>query len=141
MISRRGFMKGILGLAAAPAICKAENLMKIFVPPQELIIPDQKLGRGMTTPIVHVDEAAFYKGGDYDGDSITFHEINQSEQSTQYVLSMKHMSPEALQRMEFERKFITDHVNRTSLLKQRLAGKTVYATRSPIGGNGVQITF
>lgn len=141
MISRRGFLKGMLGLAAAPAICKAENLMKIIVPSQELIIPDQKLGRGMTEPIVHVDEFAFYKGGDYDGDSLSFYEINDAERSSQYILSLKHMSPEAQQRMEIERKFITDHVNRTSLLKQRLAGKTVYATRSPIGGNGVQITF
>lgn len=29
-ITRRGFLKGMLALGVAPAICKAENLMKIF---------------------------------------------------------------------------------------------------------------
>ncbi len=37
-ISRRGFLKAMLAAAAAPAICKAENLMKIYVPPQEIIL-------------------------------------------------------------------------------------------------------
>lgn len=32
MTSRRNFLKGILAAAMAPAICKAENLMKIAVP-------------------------------------------------------------------------------------------------------------
>ena len=38
-MDRRGFLKSMLALAAAPAICKAENLMKIYVPPQEIYIP------------------------------------------------------------------------------------------------------
>lgn len=36
MIARRSFLAGILGAAAAPAIVKAESLMKIFVPQQRL---------------------------------------------------------------------------------------------------------
>ena len=141
MISRRGFLKGMLGLAAAPAICKAENLMKIIVPSQELIIPDQKLGRGMTEPIVHVDEAAFYKAGDYDGDSISFHEINVSEGLTQYILSQKHLPGSVLIHQENERKKIMEHVNKSPMLSRRLAGKTVYASRSPFPGEGVMIRF
>lgn len=42
-ISRRGFLKSMLAMAAAPAICKAENLMKIYVPPQEIILPSQEI--------------------------------------------------------------------------------------------------
>ena len=38
-ITRRGFMKSILALGAAPAICWAESLMKIWTPPQALILP------------------------------------------------------------------------------------------------------
>jgi hypothetical protein len=33
MINRRGFLKGLVGAVAAPAVVKAENLMKIWVPP------------------------------------------------------------------------------------------------------------
>ena len=33
-IARRSFLAGILGAAAAPAIVKAESLMKLWVPPQ-----------------------------------------------------------------------------------------------------------
>lgn len=139
MINRRGFLKGMLGLAAAPAICKAENLMKIFVPSQELIIPDQNLGRGMTNSIIHIDEAGFL-GGDFDGDTISFHELTDYTLSHQ-ILSQKHMLPEVVARQERERKAITDYVNKTSLLKQRLSGKTVYATRSPITGSGVIVTL
>jgi hypothetical protein len=36
MTSRRGFLGAILAAAAAPAIVRAESLMKIYVPPQEL---------------------------------------------------------------------------------------------------------
>lgn len=43
MINRRGFLKSILALGAAPVIVKAENLMKIFVPSQELILPDKTI--------------------------------------------------------------------------------------------------
>lgn len=40
MITRRTFLKGILAAGAAPAICKAENLMKIQVPKRQLILPE-----------------------------------------------------------------------------------------------------
>lgn len=43
MINRRGFMKSILALGMAPAVVKAKNLMKIFVPSQELILPDKTI--------------------------------------------------------------------------------------------------
>jgi hypothetical protein len=36
MTSRRGFLGAILAAAAAPAIVRAESLMKIYVPQQEL---------------------------------------------------------------------------------------------------------
>lgn len=139
-ISRRGFLKGMLGLAAAPAICKAENLMKIFVPNQELIIPDQKLGRGITESIVHIDELGFF-GGDYDGDALNFNIIDTSQGLTQRILSEKHFSPDVLARQQMQRKEITDYVNRSSLLKQRLAGKSAYVSRSPLGNNGVLVSF
>lgn len=42
-MSRRGFLKGIIAAAMAPAIVRAESLMPIYVPKQELIIPDQTL--------------------------------------------------------------------------------------------------
>ncbi len=35
-ISRRGFLKSMLALAAAPAIVRAESLMPIFVPKREI---------------------------------------------------------------------------------------------------------
>lgn len=42
-MNRRSFLKGMLGgagiIVGAPAICSAKNLMKIWVPPQTLIIP------------------------------------------------------------------------------------------------------
>lgn len=36
-MNRRGFLNGILATAMAPAIVRSESLMKIWVPPQELI--------------------------------------------------------------------------------------------------------
>lgn len=39
-MNRRGFLASMLALAAAPAIVKAENLMKIYVPRDELILPE-----------------------------------------------------------------------------------------------------
>lgn len=36
MTTRRGFLTGILALGAAPAIVRAESLMRLWVPPQEL---------------------------------------------------------------------------------------------------------
>lgn len=32
-------MAGILAFSAAPAICKAENLMKIWAPPKDIVAP------------------------------------------------------------------------------------------------------
>lgn len=40
MVTRRGFLGMMLGAAAAPAIVKAENLMKIVVPKKELVTPE-----------------------------------------------------------------------------------------------------
>lgn len=39
-MNRRGFLKGMLGLAAAPAIVRAESLMKIAAP--KIIVPKEK---------------------------------------------------------------------------------------------------
>jgi hypothetical protein len=36
MTNRRGFLGSIFAAAAAPAIVRAESLMKIYVPPQEI---------------------------------------------------------------------------------------------------------
>ena len=35
-MNRRNFLQAMLAAAAAPAICRAENLMKIYVPKQEI---------------------------------------------------------------------------------------------------------
>lgn len=69
-ISRRGFLAGMFAACAAPAIVRAENMMKIYVPPQEIIILDS--GRGLTEPIIPVDESAYFHnlGADFDGDTI-----------------------------------------------------------------------
>ncbi len=45
-MNRRGFLGAMLGLAAAPAIVKAENIMKIWVPPEPSIIT---LGQDVVT--------------------------------------------------------------------------------------------
>jgi hypothetical protein len=37
-MNRRGFLGAMLGAMAAPAVCKAENLMKIVVPKKDLIL-------------------------------------------------------------------------------------------------------
>lgn len=39
MVSRRGFLGMMAGALAAPAIVRAESLMKIVVPKQEIILP------------------------------------------------------------------------------------------------------
>ena len=41
MTSRRGFLAAMFAAAAAPAIVRAESLMKIVVPKQEIILPAQ----------------------------------------------------------------------------------------------------
>lgn len=38
MTNRRGFLGSIFAAAAAPAIVRAESLMKIYVPPQEILL-------------------------------------------------------------------------------------------------------
>lgn len=37
-MDRRGFLRGILAAAAAPAIVRAESLMRIYVPPEPAIV-------------------------------------------------------------------------------------------------------
>jgi hypothetical protein len=37
MTTRRSFLAGLLAAAAAPAIVRAESLMKLWVPPQDII--------------------------------------------------------------------------------------------------------
>jgi len=72
MISRRGFLKGMLALGAAPAICKAENLMKIFVPPQEILIPTGFSDVKATwLSLLGADYDGDYNG-DHDGDTASF---------------------------------------------------------------------
>jgi hypothetical protein len=39
MTDRRGFLGAMFAAAAAPAIVRAESLMKIYVPPQEILLP------------------------------------------------------------------------------------------------------
>ena len=39
MTNRRGFLGAMFAAAAAPAIVRAESLMKIYVPPQEILLP------------------------------------------------------------------------------------------------------
>lgn len=39
MIGRRSFIAGILGAAAAPAVVRAESLMKIVVPRRKILVP------------------------------------------------------------------------------------------------------
>lgn len=40
-MSRRLFLKGLAGLFVAPAIVKADNLMKIVVPRTDIILPEE----------------------------------------------------------------------------------------------------
>lgn len=43
-MNRRGFLGAMLGAMAAPAVVKAENLMRIVVPKQDiLVVSDQRL--------------------------------------------------------------------------------------------------
>lgn len=46
MTTRRGFLLGMLALGAAPAIVRAESLMRIWVPPQEIWARDEAIYRG-----------------------------------------------------------------------------------------------
>jgi len=51
MVSRRGFLTGMLALGAAPAIVRAESLMRLWVPPQALTIGRYDGFRFITSPI------------------------------------------------------------------------------------------
>lgn len=57
-MNRRGFLGAMLGAMAAPAIVKAENLMKIVVPKKEIVFPD------------YVGLLASF-AADFDGDAVT----------------------------------------------------------------------
>lgn len=46
MFNRRSFLGSILAAGMAPAIVKADNLMKIVVPRQDLILPDLAIDLG-----------------------------------------------------------------------------------------------
>ena len=91
VVGRRRFLAGLAGLFAAPAIVRAESLMKLWVPSQELTLA----GRGMTTSIIQVDESGFLEcmsspsvlafrfgqgiamsGCDYDGDAVDVNYYN-----------------------------------------------------------------
>lgn len=38
-MNRRGFLGGLIGVVAAPAVVRAESLMKIWVPPSNVVLP------------------------------------------------------------------------------------------------------
>ncbi len=46
MTTRRGFLKGILAFGMAPAVVKAENIMRIWTPPQDLWFAPAGFNRG-----------------------------------------------------------------------------------------------
>lgn len=47
-MDRRGFLKAMLAAAAAPAIVRAESLMKIYVPPEpKLFVPEDSIVQGL----------------------------------------------------------------------------------------------
>lgn len=46
-MDRRGFLKSMLAAAMAPAVVRAESLMKIYVPPQEIFIPANSIVQGL----------------------------------------------------------------------------------------------
>ena len=50
--SRRGFLIGTATVLASPAIVKIESLMKIWVPPQDLMIPINLQDYGLMYKII-----------------------------------------------------------------------------------------
>lgn len=60
-ISRRGFLKSCLALAAAPAVIRAESLMKIWTPPQEVWVPPTFTGEQATLDLygAQIERAPF----------------------------------------------------------------------------------
>lgn len=67
-MQRRNFLGGLAGILAAgsaPAII--HDAMKIYVPKQDVVVPN--LGRGLTTSIIHLDESPLQFGlGNVDND-------------------------------------------------------------------------
>lgn len=63
-MSRRGFLGAMLAAATAPAIVKSENLMKIFVPKQDIIITADSLFESMGWSTQGL-------GADFDGDCVS----------------------------------------------------------------------
>lgn len=59
MTTRRGFLLGMLALGAAPAIVRAESLMRIWVPPQTLPIGRIEGFRFIESPALP-DELTYY---------------------------------------------------------------------------------
>ncbi len=46
-LTRRQFLQGMIAAGAAPAIVKAENLMKLYVPPEKKIITSSSFTDGL----------------------------------------------------------------------------------------------
>lgn len=51
-MNRRGFLTSCLALAAAPAICRADSLMKIVTPQSQILLPFEYLVHGLQTECV-----------------------------------------------------------------------------------------
>lgn len=83
--SRRSFLRTMMLAAAAPAIVKAENIMKIWVPPEPEIIK----GRGMSDSFFHVDESPFMGHMD----DFTLEAWIQKPKATMSDISIKHLGP------------------------------------------------
>ena len=69
MTTRRGFLTGILALGAAPAIVRAESLMRLWVPPQELVTLDmlRQVKAELLANVGHpADKFIFVDYGPYD---------------------------------------------------------------------------
>ena len=45
-MNRRDFIKTMIAASAAPAIVKAESLMKVYAPARDIILPEQLIGPG-----------------------------------------------------------------------------------------------
>lgn len=74
-LSRRGFLGAILAAGAAPAIVKAESLMKVFVPPVKVLIAnrsvsDVPIGLGKT---LYTGEIGRYEGFRVVYDELTYY--------------------------------------------------------------------
>lgn len=75
-LTRRGFLKSCLALAAAPAIVRAENIMRIWTPPQDLALPSwevfaPQIERAVPYPYLSTTAQNFigsmwYKSGPHD---------------------------------------------------------------------------